>query len=87
MDDELVRDSSVNADIVLSAGLIYAIAPVLVAGVLSLLAYLFRQNSKAAEANKQAAVVQAATVQELKDIARRTARLEDAVFMPRGDRA
>lgn len=55
------------------APLIYALIPTTLVAVTSLVAYLFRQNARSNEAL-------ARTAQELKDIGRRTARLEDAVF-------
>lgn len=59
--------------VVISDGLAYAIVPVVIVGLFSLVAYLFRQNARSNEAL-------ARTAQELKDISRRTERLEDAVF-------
>ncbi len=61
------------ADVAVSSGLIYATLPALIVALISLIAFLFRQNARSNEALSR-------TAQELKDIARRTDRLEDAVF-------
>lgn len=57
-------------------GLALAIVPVVLISLVSLIAYLFRQNARSNEAL-------AKTAQQLADISRRTERLEDAVFVAR----
>lgn len=54
-------------------GLIYALAPIVLVGVFSLIAYLFRQNARSNEAL-------ARTAAELTAIDRRVIRLEDRIF-------
>lgn len=50
-----------------------AILPALFLGIVTLIAFLFRQNARSNEAL-------ATVAQQLKDIERRTTRLEDRVF-------
>jgi hypothetical protein len=60
-------------------GLVYAIMPVLTVALLSLVAYLFRQNARSNEAL-------ARTAQSLEDLGHRVNRLEDRVFPVDGRR-
>lgn len=61
------------AELVISDSYIVPLMITVFTGIISLIAFLFRQNARSNEAL-------ATVAQQLKDIERRTARLEDRVF-------